>query len=132
MTTSPLQHVFAHLRPQPAIPAVFVLLLVSLLPRMSVNALEPGALVTWGIPIGLLASAGLALAAGFCSFFPPLIWLVFAWGGPLASIGAAAPAQRAALWVAPAMAIGALGIQAWRVITGRFKPTIERPTDTDS
>ncbi len=122
--------ILAHLRPQPAIPAVFVLLLTSVLARMAMGTSEPGLLMTWGVPLGLIASAGLALAAGFCSFFPPLIWLVLAWWGPLAAPNPRIAALPATLWIATAVAVAALGIQAWRVSTGRFKPTIEVDQDT--
>jgi hypothetical protein len=122
--------ILAHLRPQPAIPAAFVLLLTSVLARMAMGASEPGLLMTWGVPLGLLASAGLALAAGFCSFFPPLIWLVLAWWGPLAAPNPKIAALPVTLWIATAVAVAGLGIQAFRVATGRFKPTIEPDQDT--
>lgn len=130
MKPSPSQLILAHLRPQPAIPAVFVLLLTSVLARMAMGQTEPGMLMTWGVPMGLLVSAGLALAAGFCSFFPPLIWLALAWWGPLAAPYPQIPAMPFAMWIATAVAVAALGIQAWRVSTGRFKPTIEVDQDT--
>jgi len=130
MSPSLLQRILAHLRPQPAIPAVFVLLLTSVLARMALGSSEPGLLMTWGVPLGLLASAGLALAAGFCSFFPPLIWLVLAWWGPLAALNPEIPSLQITLWIATAVALAALGIQAWRVSTGQFKPTIAVDQDT--
>jgi hypothetical protein len=132
MTLPPLTVIAAHLRPQPAIPAVFVLLLTGLLVRIAAGQSEPGMLLAWGIPLGLIASAGLALAAGFCSFFPPLAWLCLAWlgSGPLESLPITA--ARAGLGVGTAVAIAALAIQAWRVITGRFTPTIEQHTDPES
>ena len=122
--------ILAHLRPQPAIPAVFVLLLTWVLARMTMSQPEPGMLLAWGIPLGLLASAGLALAAGFCSFFPPLIWLVLAWSGPLTAPNPKIPALPVAMWIATAVAVAGIAIQAWRVSTGRFKPTIEVDQDT--
>jgi hypothetical protein len=129
MSPSLLQRILAHLRPQPAIPAVFVLLLTSVLARVAMGAPEPGLLMTWGVPLGLLASAGLALAAGFCSFFPPLIWLLLAWWGPLAAANPKIPWLPVALWIATAVACAALLIQAFRVVTGKFKPTIEVERD---
>ncbi len=125
-----LQLALAHLRPQPAIPSVFVLLLTSVLARMAMGPAESGLLMTWGVPLGLIASAGLALAAGFCSFFPPLIWLALAWWGPLAVPNPKIPSLVITMWIATAVAVAALGIQAWRVSTGRFKPTIEVDQDT--
>jgi hypothetical protein len=123
MHPSPLSRLLAHLRPRPAVPAVFVLLLTSLLARTALGQTEPGLIAVWGVPIGLLASAGLALAAGFCSFFPPLIWLLLAWWGPLAPPNASTGMQVIAFWFATALAVAGLGIQAWRVTTGRFIPT---------
>ena len=120
-----LQVVAAHCRPQPAIPAVFVLLLTWFLTRLALGSPEPGALATWGIPLGLVASAGLALAAGFCSFFPPIAWLGLVWLGSVVTNGPVTGTRSIALWIGTALAVAALGIQAWRVASGRFTPTIE-------
>lgn len=113
-------------RPQPAIPAMIVLLITIVLPVMSY---DPAATETswtqWLIPFGLLASCGLAIAAGFCSFFPHIAWmLVAAWamkftaGGPL-------PAYNRYVLIAGMVAAAImLAVQVWRVGTGRFTPTI--------
>ena len=95
--------ILAHLRPQPAIPAVFVLLLTWVLARMTMSQPEPGML---------------------------LIWLVLAWSGPLTAPNPKIPALPVAMWIATAVAVAGLAIQAWRVSTGRFKPTIEVDQDT--
>ena len=79
---------------------MLVLLLSVMIPVMS---LEPGAVpdhanasALWLLlPVALLASCGLAIAAGFCSVFPQLIWIVIAaWalkftaaGGPMPPFG---------------------------------------------
>lgn len=120
-----LTRVLAHCRPQPAIPALLLLLLTLMMALPAANQPQPGALVTWGVPLGLLASAGLALAAGFCSFFPPLAWLVLAWlaSGRLGSIAAAL--IEPALWAGSAIALLAMVIQSWRVATQRFVPTLD-------
>ncbi|MCL4721129.1 MAG: hypothetical protein KJ041_04075 [Gammaproteobacteria bacterium] len=114
----------AHFRPQPAIPAVFVMLLTLMGASTAAGAPEAGVLVTWGIPLGILASCGLAVASGFCSFFPPLIWMALAAFG-LGLIGRtpAAMAGSIALYIGLAAAVGTLALQFWRVRTGRFVPT---------
>ena len=116
----------AHCRPQPAIPAMLLLMLVLLVALPAAGSTPPGALLAWGIPLGLLGSAALALAAGFCSFFPPVAWLAVAWlaSGSLRAI--AAPLVEPALWAGSAIAAAGLAIQAWRVATRRFVPTIEK------
>jgi len=121
-----LETLAANSRPQPAIPAMIVLLLTIMLPVMSADPAATGESWTqWLIPLGLLASCGLAIAAGFCSFFPHLAWmLVAAWamkftdGGPLPGY------NRYVLMVGMAAAAIMLAVQVWRVRTGRFTPTI--------
>jgi hypothetical protein len=121
-----LNTLLAHCRPQPAIPGVLVLMLTLLVALPAAGAASPGAVIAWGVPLGLLASAGLALAAGFCSFFPPVAWLAIAWlaAGSLRAI--AAPWIEAAVWLGSAIAAAGIAIQAWRVATRRFVPTIEK------
>lgn len=120
-----LAQLLSHCRPQPAIPALLLLMVTLLMALPAANQTEPGSLIGWGVPIGLLGSAGLALAAGFCSFFPPLAWLatVALISGPLHAIASSAIVP--ALWSGVAIALCGLGIQAWRVWTGRFVPTID-------
>jgi hypothetical protein len=120
-----LTRVLANCRPQPAIPALLLLLLTLMMALPAANQPQPGALIAWGVPLGLLASAGLALAAGFCSFFPPFAWLALAWlaSGRLGSI--AAPLIEPALWAGSAIALLAVVIQTWRVATQRFVPTLD-------
>jgi hypothetical protein len=115
----------AHFRPRPAIPGVLVLVLGLMIALPAAGRPEVGALVAWGVPLALVGSAGLALAAGFCSFFPPIAWLaVIALAAkPLLAIDA--PGIPVALSIGALLALAALGIQAWRVATGRFVPTIE-------
>lgn len=122
---TPLETLLANCRPQPAIPAVLVLLLTLMLAMTSAGAAKAGLFVTWGIPVGILAACGLAVASGFCSFFPPLIWIALAWFG-LGIIGRtpAATAGSFAVYAGTFAAVAMLVLQAWRVRTGRFKPTI--------
>jgi len=121
-----LPTLLAHCRPQPAIPAVLVLMVTLLIALPAAGAAAPGAMVAWGVPLGLLASAGLALAAGFCSFFPPFAWLALAWLAAASLRSIAAPWIEAALWLGSAIAVAAIAIQAWRVATRRFVPTMQQ------
>jgi hypothetical protein len=118
----------ANFRPQPAIPALFVLLLTIFVPVLSH---QPGAAAGAGwaltvlVPLGILASCGLAIAAGFCSLFPQLAWIAVAlWalqftdGGPLPSY------NRYVLIVGMVAAAAMIVLQVWRVRTGKFVPTI--------
>lgn len=117
----------AHLRPQPAIPAVAVLMLSVAFAASSTSA---STFVPWLIGAGILASCSLAVAAGFCSFFPQLAWIVLA----LLFLNArgewahAAPV-RVAFFAGLVMAAAMVAVQAWRVRTGRFVPTFEDDED---
>jgi len=124
-----LPQLLAHCRPQPAIPALLVLTLTLMIALPAAGQPQPSALVAWGVPLGLVASAGLALAAGFCSFAPPVAWLALAWfaSGSLRTIAAAG--IEPALLVGTTVAIVALAIQAWRVGTRRFVPTMKKGGD---
>lgn len=124
-----VETVTANCRPQPAIPGVLVLMLTLLLPVMSQDPQASGpseSLLMWAVPVGILASCGLAIAAGFCSFFPQLAWIGLAtWGMKFTAAGGPLPAYNR--WVLVAGMVAAtlmLGVQLWRVITRRFVPTI--------
>lgn len=121
-----LATVLAHLRPQPAIPALLLLVLTLMIALPAANQAAPGMLIAWGVPLGLLGSAGLALAAGFCSFFPPLAWLTIAWLGSASLLAIDTPLIDSALWLGTAVALAAIGVQSWRVATQRFVPTIKK------
>lgn len=126
-----LESVIANCRPQPAIPALLVLLLTTLVPVTSQS--PPGAppadaspALMLLVPVGILASCGLAIAAGFCSLFPTAAWIALAFwvlrftqpGGPL-------PAYNAYVIGAGVLAATAMFvIQLWRIRTRRFVPTI--------
>jgi hypothetical protein len=122
----------AHCRPRPAIPALLVLLMGLMIALPAAGRPEVGPLVAWGMPIALVVSAGLALAAGFCSFFPPIAWLAVVALGSKPLLAASAAAIPAALAIGAVLAIAAIGIQGWRVATGRFVPTPGEPADAAS
>lgn len=117
--------IVANCRPQPAIPAVLVLVL-TLFYASSLGGAE--GVSAWSLAIvigGLAASCGLAIAAGFCSLFPPLVWIVVAGLGlgPIGSMAGSGFARATVflgMFAAAAMAVA----QVWRVRTGRFVPTI--------
>jgi len=129
-----LETLQANSRPQPAIPAVLVLLLSVMVPVMS---LEPGAVpdhanasVVWLLlPVALLASCGLAIAAGFCSVFPQLIWIaIAAWALKFTAAGGPMPAYNRYVLIAGMLACGGMLLfQVHRVRTRRFVPTIRDP-----
>lgn len=112
----------AHLRPQPAIPAVAVLMLAVAFAASSGGG---STLMSWLAGAGILLSCGLAVAAGFCSFFPPLSWSLLA-ALFLNARGewAAATPVRIAFYAGLLAAAAMLAVQAWRVRTGRFVPTV--------
>jgi hypothetical protein len=112
----------ANCRPQPAIPAVLTFFGLVLIPAM---VLAPNGGTAWGpvlIVIGILVSGALAIAAGFCSVFPQTVWLVLAaW---FLATPASAPVQDLLVFGMITVTI-MLAVQIWRVLTGRFVPTIE-------
>ena len=69
-----LEILTANSRPQPAIPAVLVLLLCGLFAGYATQA-GSSSVAAWALTAGLLLSCGLAVAAGFCSVFPTLAWI---------------------------------------------------------
>ncbi len=129
----------ANCRPQPAIPALLVLLLCGLYFFMAtaptvapgVGAVTPALSLTaaWGITLGVLVSCALAVAAGFCSLFPMLAWIglsLLLFGSRMALL----PWHtRAALLAGIAAAALMVAVQIWRVRTGRFVPTIDDPAE---
>lgn len=118
-----LETLLANSRPQPAIPAVLVLLITGMLGNAAVAG-GSGSLAAIGLTVGLLASCGLAIAAGFCSYFPTLAWVALAmlfFGRAMESL---ALHSRLALGAGIVAALVMTGYQVWRVRTGRFVPTI--------
>jgi hypothetical protein len=123
---TPLEILTANCRPQPAIPAILVLLLCGLFAGSAVQA-GSGSFAAWGLTVGLLASCGLAIAAGFCSVFPTLAWIVLAGLLFRSSVAALALHSRVALGIGMLAAAVMTLVQVWRVKTGRFVPTISDP-----
>lgn len=118
-----LETLTANSRPQPAIPAVLVLMLCGLLAGAAVKA-GSGSFAAWALTAGLLASCGLAVAAGFCSVFPTLAWIGLAWLLFGSAAPELAPHTRVALGMGTFIAVAMTLVQVWRVRTGRFVPTI--------
>jgi hypothetical protein len=123
---TPLEILTANCRPQPAIPALLVLLLCSLLAGPAVQA-GSASFAAWGLTVGLLASCGLAIAAGFCSLFPTLAWIGLAGLLFRSSVAVLALHSRVALGAGMLAAAAMTLVQVWRVKTGRFVPTISDP-----
>ncbi len=123
----------AHFRPQPAIPAVLVMLITLVSASRAAGAVEASAVVTWGIPLGVVVSCGLAVASGFCSFFPHLIWMALAGLGLGLIAETPAPAWgTAAVYTGLVATLAGLLLQVWRVRTGRFRPTLRPTTHADA
>lgn len=116
----------ANVRPQPAIPALAVLFVTIL---FAVFSYDPGsersALILLA-PLGILVSCGLAVAAGFCSFFPQAAWILMAaWALKFAAAGPL-PSYNRYVLLAGMLACGVMiVVQLWRVLTGRFVPSIQ-------
>ncbi len=123
----------ANFRPQPAIPAVLVIMLAFSFavmtqgPQPSAAGFSISALL---ITLGILASAGLAIAAGFCSLFPQLSWVLLAlWGLRLTAVGTLADYNYYVLLFGMFAVALMFFVQVWRVKTGRFVPSIRIETD---
>ena len=115
--------VLANCRPQPAIPAVLVMIVFVLMPTLGASADSSWRALV--IAAGTIVSCGLAIAAGFCSLFPPLAWIVLAlWCSSLPAFASLPGYNPALLAAAGVCAAAMLGTQIWRIRTGRFIPTI--------
>lgn len=133
---SMVESIIAHCRPQPAIPAVLVFVISILIPVMSFDPNAAASAWQLLIPAGILVSCGLAIAAGFCSLFPQLIWIVLAsWALKFTQSGPLPAYNRFVLLAGIGAAAIMVGVQAWRAATGRFRPTIrvdrDDPDDRD-
>ena len=121
----------ANSRPQPAIPAVLVFFLAVLMPTMFQAGVDPQPL--WQVilvALGIAGSCGLAIAAGFCSVAPQAIWFALAlWALNLDSTARIAPINETLLMIGMAAVIAMIGVQIWRVHTGKFVPTIREAPD---
>jgi hypothetical protein len=120
----------ANCRPQPAIPALLTLFLTVLIAVFTYVPEMPRSLLGLLIPLGILASCGLAIAAGFCSFFPPASWiLVAAWALKFTGSGPLPAYNQYVLYAGIAAAGLMIVVQAWRVASGRFVPTVQVDTE---
>jgi len=117
----------ANTRPTPAIPALATIFGLVLMP-LFVTLKQPGDPATWLLwltAVGLIVSCGLAIAAGFCSVAPPALWLLCAvWGLSLIERAGLPTVHSYLTYTCMLAAVGMLGVQIWRVQTGRFTPTI--------
>ncbi len=119
----------ANFKPHPAIPALIVLIVSTLVPAMSFApgavAGEGGSVLLLLIPAGIVVSCGLAVAAGFCSLFPQLAWILVAmWALKFTQSGPLPGYNRMVLLAGIFAAAAMFIIQIWRVLTGRFQPTV--------
>lgn len=122
-----VESIVANCRPQPAIPAVLVFFLAVLLPMATAGGEAAPGWHDWLIPVGIVASCGLAMAAGFCSFFPQAVWLVLAgWAYRIAEAAGLPAYNRYLLAAGMLSAVVMLVVQAWRVQTRRFVPTVQQ------
>ena len=120
-----VETVLANCRPQPAIPALLVLFLTIVIAVFTYAPDTERSILALLIPAGIVVSCGLSIAAGFCSFFPPLGWLVVAWWALKFTVSGPLPAyNRYVLLASMAAAAIMLGVQGWRVATRRFIPTV--------
>ncbi len=124
-----LEHITANIRPQPAIPAVAVMFLFVLLPALSAQGAGSD-WQFWLVPAGLVASAGLAVAAGFCSLAPHAVWVLLGvWSGNLLARADFPGWVFAVLYLCLGVTAAMFFMQLWRIRTRRFVPTIR---DQDS
>lgn len=124
----------ANFRPQPAIPALIVLVITILVPALSfvpgTVAGDGGSVFLLLIPVGIVVSCGLAVAAGFCSLFPQLAWIMLAtWALKFTQSGPLPGYNRMVLLAGIVVAATMVVVQIWRVRTGRFQPMIR--TDSE-
>ena len=129
-----IETLLANFKPQPAIPALIVLIFSIIAPAILA---DPGAAPgdngsVWLllIPVGIVISCGLAVAAGFCSLFPPLAWIAIAvWAFKFTQSGPLPGYNRMVLLAGIVVAAAMIVVQIWRVRTGRFRPTIRIDAD---
>lgn len=81
----------------------------------------------WLVAAGLIVSCGLAVAAGFCSLAPQVIWAVLAWWARALLERAGFPDLHTWLLYAGIVVAAVMVIaQLWRIQTRRFVPTIRQ------
>ncbi|HJP39568.1 MAG: hypothetical protein QF483_05445 [Gammaproteobacteria bacterium] len=124
----------ANFKPQPAMPALIVFVLSVLLPAMSAgqNAVagDGGSVFLLFIPVGIIVSCGLAIAAGFCSLFPQGAWIALAvWSLEFMQAESLPGYNRIVLLAGIFIVAVMFVVQVWRVKTGKFQPTIRIDVD---
>ena len=130
------EKLLANFKPQPAIPALIVLVISILVPTMThdpgVASGAGGSIFLYLIPVGIVASCALAVAAGFCSLFPQLAWIAMAaWAIKFTRDGPLPAYNRWVLLAGIVAAAAMVVVQIWRVRTGKFKPTIRIRVDDE-
>lgn len=119
----PVEKIVANTRLWPAAPAVLVLLLAFMAVPMTGEAVAADVTVrSLAIAAGLIISCGLAIAAGFCSVAPPIVWIIGALA--MAASDQLAPWHSGLIYLGMTFAVAMIGFQLWRVYTGRFVPTV--------
>lgn len=120
-----IENLTANFRPQPAIPALLTLFVTIVFVVFSYDpGTERSGLILLA-PAGILASCGLAIAAGFCSLFPQVAWIVVAaWALRFAASGPLPGYNEYVLFAGMLACIVMFIVQVWRVATRRFVPTI--------
>ena len=126
---TPGETLLANFRPQPAIPALIVFVLTIFIPVLSAGpgaaTGADGSFLLLLIPVGIAVSCGLAVAAGFCSLFPPAAWIAIAiWAFRFTRSGPLPGYNRMVLLAGIVTAAVMILVQVWRVRTGRFRPTV--------
>jgi len=115
-------------------PALIVFVLSVLLPAMSAgqNAVagDGGSVFLLFIPVGIIVSCGLAIAAGFCSLFPQGAWIALAvWSLEFMQAESLPGYNRIVLLAGIFIVAVMFVVQVWRVKTGKFQPTIRIDVD---
>lgn len=128
-----VESIVANCRPQPAIPGLLVLFLTVLIAVFTYDPAVERSVLALLIPAGILVSCGLAIAAGFCSFFPTLAWILVGWWAMKFTVAGPLPAyNRYVLLAAMGAAAVMLIVQGWRVSTRRFVPTMrDEPAENE-
>lgn len=120
-----IEHLAGNCRPWPALPAGLVLA-ISLMPVLRADGIgDTSAWLAIAVAGGLTLSCALAIAAGFCSLVPQAVWLAGAfWALSLLRQGLLPSWYEWVLYPGLVAVLAMIGIQIWRIITGRFVPTV--------
>ena len=126
-TATTLTKLLMHSRPAPAIPAVLLCMLafsLSILTAKPDQPIDGTSVIAILVTLGIVSSCGLAIAAGFCSLAPQIIWLLLGWWGlQLTESGVLAAYNDIVIKAGMVAVVSMFGLQLWRIKTGRFQPT---------